>query len=79
MSKQENRSKMEEARKAKMIAELPWEKKKAKFKAKRESRLKWLGSFWKSEARNVCEERLRHYESTGNENKASIYRSKLGK
>lgn len=80
MSKQENRSKMEEARKAKMIAELPWEKKKAKDKAKRESkRNRWFNSFWKSEARKVCEERLAHYESTGNENKASIYRSKLGK
>lgn len=74
MSKQ-----LDEARKAQMIANLPWEKKKTKFKAKRESRLKWLGSFWKSEARKVCEERLAHYESTGNVRKADIYRRKLNK
>ena len=39
----------------------------------------WLSSILKTEWRKRCEERLRHYESTGNENKASIYRRKLGK
>lgn len=70
---------LDEARRQAMIAELPWEKKKAKLKAKKESRLRWFGDFWKSEARKVCEERLKHYESTGNTWKAQIYRSKLRK
>jgi hypothetical protein len=70
---------LDDVRKAMQIAELPWEKKKAKLKAKKENRRRWFGDFWKSEARKVCEERLAHYESTGNEWKASIYRRKLGK
>lgn len=43
------------------------------------SKEKWYNSFWKSEARKRCEERLVHYESKGNLRKADIYRRKLGK
>lgn len=46
-------------------------------KLKVDRKVSWFTSFWKSEARKVCEERLKHYEETGNEWKAQIYRSKL--
>lgn len=69
---------LDDARKATMIANLPWEKKKTKHKEKRlKFKLRISNPFWKSERTKVCEERLKHYEQTGNENKASIYRSKL--
>ena len=73
-------SQIENARRAEQIANLPWEKKKTKYKEKRARfSIRISNPFWKSERVKVCEAKLKHYESTGNENKASIYRRKLGK
>ena len=52
--------------------------KQNKIKAKRLSffsKVKDLN--WRDKAREVCKERLTHYESKGNERKADIYRRKL--
>jgi len=54
------------------------EQKQAKEKLKRSSYLlKMFEVNWQSQAVRVCKERLAHYEATGNERKADIYRRKL--
>lgn len=73
-----NKNMIEMMRRQQMINDLPWMKKRSRLNEQKEKwKRRFLNLSWQSEAVKVIKAKLKHYEETGNENKARIYRLKL--